>query len=98
MTSNVLNSWNDSALPDVINGSPEENSIFPVSFAQRRLWLLDKLEPNSALYNIPTPVRLEGVLDPVALRNALQKILERHEPFRTTFCTVDSEPMQVIAP
>src|SRR5689334_13630488 len=76
----------------------KQNSIFPVSFAQRRFWLLDQLEPNSIAYNIYSPVRLEGDLDVAALRKAFCAVIERHEPFRTKFCAVDSQPMQVIAP
>lgn len=77
---------------------PENNSVFPVSFAQRRLWFLDRLEPSSAAYIIPSPVRLEGALDVTLLHKALQAMVGRHEPFRTTFRIVDSQPMQVILP
>ena len=72
--------------------------VFPVSFAQQRLWFLDQFEPNSPYYNIPVAVRLEGPLDAGALARALNEIVRRHEVLRTTFGTQDGEPVQLIAP
>ncbi|MFL5383771.1 MAG: condensation domain-containing protein, partial [Longimicrobiaceae bacterium] len=69
----------------------------PLSFAQERLWFLDRLEPGSAVYNIPLARRL-GALDEAALERALGEIVRRHEALRTTFREVDGSPVQVIAP
>ncbi|MET0398103.1 MAG: condensation domain-containing protein, partial [Longimicrobiaceae bacterium] len=69
----------------------------PVSFSQQPLWFLDQLEPGSALYNITNALRLNGPLDPAALRRTLAEIAARHEAFRTSFAVVDGEPVQVIA-
>jgi amino acid adenylation domain-containing protein/FkbM family methyltransferase len=74
----------------------ERGSEAAVSFAQQRLWFIDQLEPNSALYNSPIAVRLTGALKKEALRQTLSEILRRHEVLRTTFRTVAGEPVQVI--
>jgi amino acid adenylation domain-containing protein len=70
----------------------------PLSFSQRRLWFLDQLDPGSAVYNIPYPLRLEGRLDPQILQSAFAEVVRRHEALRTTFPGLDGEPYQAIAP
>jgi amino acid adenylation domain-containing protein len=71
----------------------------PLSFAQQRLWVLDRIEPNNPLYNIPRAVRLFGDLNVNALTGALNEIVRRHESQRTTFATgSDNQPIQIIAP
>ncbi|MGB3637515.1 MAG: amino acid adenylation domain-containing protein, partial [Rivularia sp. (in: cyanobacteria)] len=72
--------------------------LLPQSFAQARLWFLDRLEPNSASYNIPTVLRIVGQLNFSALENTLNAILERHEALRTNFIAQEGEPVQVIHP
>ncbi len=69
----------------------------PLSFAQERLWVLDQMEPNSALYNIPRNLRLKGELQTVALENALNEIVRRHESQRATFTAHEGHPVQTIA-
>jgi amino acid adenylation domain-containing protein/FkbH-like protein len=58
---------------------------WPLSFAQQRLWLLEQLEPGTALYNIPTAVRIDGQLNISALRRALNEVARRHESLRTRY-------------
>ncbi|MBI4524344.1 MAG: amino acid adenylation domain-containing protein [Deltaproteobacteria bacterium] len=70
----------------------------PLSFAQQRLWFLDRLEPGNPIYNILASVRLGGPLDVTALEQSLKEIVCRHEALRTTIATVDGQPIQVIAP
>jgi len=69
----------------------------PLSFAQQRLWFLDQLAPGSATYTIPSPVRLTGALDLVALHASFHALVRRHEPLRTSFRAVDGQPTQIIA-
>ncbi|RKH57017.1 non-ribosomal peptide synthetase, partial [Corallococcus llansteffanensis] len=70
----------------------------PLSFAQQRLWFLDRLEPGSPLYNIPLAVRLEGALDEAALGRAFTELVRRHESLRTSFREGSHGPEQVILP
>ena len=75
----------------------ERGAESPLSFAQQRLWFIDRLEPNGAFYNNPLAVRLSGELKKEALRRTLTEIVRRHEVLRTTFRTVNGEPVQVIS-
>lgn len=76
----------------------DEVFVFPVSFAQQRLWVLDRLDPNSAVYNIPIPLRLAGELNVNALRDSLTAIVQRHEVLRSTFGEQDGSPVQIVPP
>ncbi|HEY0603943.1 MAG TPA: condensation domain-containing protein, partial [Herpetosiphonaceae bacterium] len=75
----------------------EDMFAFPPSFAQQRLWILEQLQPGSAIYNIPWTIDIKGPVDVPALHQALQALVDRHETLRTTFATVDGTPVQVVA-
>ncbi|HEX8274724.1 MAG TPA: amino acid adenylation domain-containing protein, partial [Longimicrobiaceae bacterium] len=84
------------ALPPIVPTG--RTGALPLSFAQRRLWLVDRLEPGSATYNLAFPLRLRGALQVPALAAALTEIVRRHEALRTVFQEVDGEPAQVVLP
>jgi amino acid adenylation domain-containing protein/FkbM family methyltransferase len=81
-------------LPPLI--AMDHDGEIPLSFAQRRLWFLDQLEPNNPFYNIPAGVRLTGELNLEALERTLSEVVRRHEVLRTSFSTAGGEPQQVI--
>jgi amino acid adenylation domain-containing protein len=70
----------------------------PLSFAQERLWFLDKMQPGSPIYNISSALRLNGPLDIPAFRNSLSELVRRHEILRTSYPSVDGQAVQLIAP
>ena len=74
------------------------SALVPLSSGQERLWFLDRLQPNSSVYNVPTALRLTGELNQVALREALNEIVRRHEALRTTFTENEGSPVQKINP
>ncbi|HEX6288924.1 MAG TPA: amino acid adenylation domain-containing protein [Herpetosiphonaceae bacterium] len=86
------------AVPQVPIVPVPRDEPLPLSFAQRRLWFLDQLQPGNAAYNVPTAVRLHGPLDLAALEQALNAVIARHETLRTTIGVRDGDPIQVIAP
>jgi amino acid adenylation domain-containing protein len=70
----------------------------PLSFAQQRIWLHDRLDPDAKLFHVPVTLRLRGELDRAALRRALDEIVRRHQVLRTVFELRDGGPVQVVLP
>ncbi len=73
-------------------------SVAPLSFGQQQLWLLSQLLPDIPVYNERVTIHLPGFLDVNALEQSLNKIIRRHEAWRTVFPLVDGEPVQAIQP
>ncbi|MEO0836739.1 MAG: condensation domain-containing protein, partial [Cyanobacteria bacterium J06642_3] len=78
-----------------IQPAPRTGNI-PLSFAQQRLWFLERLEPGNPFYNQPSALRLTGELQVDILEKSLQEIIRRHEILRTNFATVATQTIQVI--
>ncbi|MFP5287419.1 MAG: condensation domain-containing protein, partial [Thermoanaerobaculia bacterium] len=93
----LLRSGGFAAPPPLVPGMGEERFRARLSYAQARLWFLDRLQPGSAFYNVPFALRLSGALDPAVFEAALDEIVRRHDALRTTFTDVGGEPWQVVA-
>jgi len=76
---------------------PASNDL-PLSFAQQRLWFIDRLEPGNPGYNIPAAMRLAGDLSIRRLERVFAEVVRRHEVLRTTFASREGRPVQVIHP
>jgi hypothetical protein len=69
----------------------------PLSYAQQSLWFLHEMEPESkAAYNVRVMLKLTGTLQVDMWKHAFQEIVNRHEPLRTCFESVEGEPVQRI--
>ncbi|MFE7767847.1 condensation domain-containing protein, partial [Streptomyces sp. NPDC057438] len=79
-----------------IRALAERPQEIPLSFAQQRLWFLDRLDTDGGMYNIPLALRLEGPLDTERLQTALRAVVTRHESLRTVFPDTDGRPRQHI--
>lgn len=91
----------ETAPPPGDNAIPRRNTTgpAPLSYGQRRLWLLDQFQPGSAFYNMNLAMQLDGPLDTEALERSLNEIVRRHSVLRVTFiATPNGEPAQVVAP
>lgn len=84
------------ALP-AIQPAPRGGAL-PLSYAQERLWLFDRLHPGSTAYHVAEAVQLTGALDQRALERSFSELLRRHESLRTTFHLENDQPVQRIQP
>lgn len=73
-----------------------EQDAFPLSFAQRRLWFMDQLDPGNPAYNILAAVRITGSFDIDIFQRAMQEVVQRHETLRTIFQSREGQPVQII--
>ncbi|MEE1751122.1 condensation domain-containing protein, partial [Streptomyces sp. SP18CS02] len=79
-------------------------AALPLSYAQQRIWFLDRTEAPGAgraaasgsTYNVPLALRLRGTLDSDALRRAVDDVVERHETLRTLYPAPDGQPRQQV--
>lgn len=75
----------------------EGAGLYPLSFAQQRLWFLEQLEPDGP-YKVPAAFHLRGRLNVEALERSVNEVIGRHEVLRTTFAEVEGRSVQVVAP
>ena len=84
------------ALRGSISKMQRDSNVLPLSFAQQRLWFIDRMGGGSTQYNMPVGLRIEGAFDVTAAGQALAHIIQRHETLRTVFTEQADGPMQVI--
>ncbi|WP_418027853.1 non-ribosomal peptide synthase/polyketide synthase [Paenibacillus sp. JJ1722] len=72
----------------------EERSFYPLSSAQKRLYVLHQFDPNDVNYNMPSVLQMSGPLDVKQVEDAFHQLITRHATLRTRFELVDNEPMQ----
>lgn len=86
----------ESRSPAIVPVARDQNP--PMSFAQQRLWFIDRLVPGNSFYNMLGAFCLQGPLNRAALEAALNDLITRHEILRTTFAESDGQLVQVIKP
>ncbi len=74
-----------------------DDGLPPLSFAQQRLWFLDRFKGSSLEYNMPEVLSLRGALDADALERAFNRVVARHQSLRTRFNEADAVAVQVVA-
>lgn len=78
--------------------SRREGQTAIMSFAQERLWFMERLQPGTAFNNIPLSIRIAGKLNVEALRGAITQVVTRHESFRTCFRSAQGRPAAEVKP
>ncbi|WP_036667671.1 non-ribosomal peptide synthetase, partial [Paenibacillus sp. UNC217MF] len=71
-------------------------NYYPLTSAQKRMYVLQQLEGVDVSYNMPAVLRMKGSLDPTRFESALQQIILRHDALRTSFTFIDNQPMQKV--
>jgi hypothetical protein len=85
-------------LERLLRNKAEQSRLFPLSFAQQRLWLLDRLQPGNPAFNLSAAVRVTGQLDTSVVAASFNEIVRRHETLRTTFWQSNGRPVQRLVP
>jgi amino acid adenylation domain-containing protein/non-ribosomal peptide synthase protein (TIGR01720 family) len=89
-------SWNDRR--NAGQAEQGEMFVFPLSFAQIRVWITDQLATECAIYNLRFAMRLSQRVNASALQRSINAVVDRHEVLRTVFCIVNNDPQQVVLP
>lgn len=79
-------------------GPGDGSGEYPVSFAQRRLWFIDQLEPGNKAYHLGASHTIASAIEPAAMEAAINDIRQRQPALRTVFRAHDGEPVQVVRP
>ncbi|MCK4258836.1 MAG: amino acid adenylation domain-containing protein [Halanaerobiales bacterium] len=74
----------------------EEKEYYPLSSAQKRLFILNELDKDRLSYNMPIVMEIKGSIDQERFEKSCRKLIERHETLRTSFAVIGDEPVQKI--
>lgn len=74
----------------------EEKQYYRLSSAQKRLYIIRQMDPESTSYNMPIVAVMEGVLDVEKFKGIFRKLVRRHESLRTFLALIDGQPVQRI--
>ncbi|HEX6747475.1 MAG TPA: amino acid adenylation domain-containing protein [Longimicrobium sp.] len=75
-----------------------EGPVFPLSFAQERMWFLAQMDPGSPMYSVPLAISIRADVDVPTLERALTSVVRRHETLRTVYRMVDGELRSIVLP
>lgn len=84
------------AVTNTIIEALPQRPTYPLSFAQKRLWIIDQFTESKTIYNVPNVYEFEGILDFQRFSRSFNQLIDRHEILRTAFKIVDGEPVQEI--
>jgi amino acid adenylation domain-containing protein len=73
-----------------------EKTFYPLSAAQERMYILQQMDTDNTVYNIPVAMLVEGEINREKIAGAFEKLIDRHESLRTSFTIVDEQPVQII--
>ena len=76
----------------------EEKEYYPMSSAQKRLYILQQMDESSTAYNTPNVVEIVGEIDIEMFESAFRAVIRRHESLRTSFMMLEDKPVQKILP
>jgi len=74
----------------------EKKEYYPLSSAQKRLFFMQRMQPEGIFYNLPATYLIEEEFERVRFEEIFRELIERHEIFRTSFSIIDGEPVQRI--
>jgi tyrocidine synthetase-3 len=80
-----------------IEKAPEQD-YYPLSHAQKRMWLTNQIQVDKTVYNIPHAIRIQSEIDKSIIEKSLQLLIGRHESLRTVFPLINGEPCQKVIP
>ncbi len=93
----AITSGETSSAPDSM-GLADRSAPLPLSFAQERLWIVERLDPENTTYHVPLLFEIHGAVHAERLQRALDAVVARHEALRTVFTVVGDSPRQTILP